>query len=410
MLPFGYLGTPPEPAHMPKKKLTDRTVAALKPPSGGQVDYFDDNPRCFGVRVNAGGRKSFFVMYRFEGRLRRYTLGPYPALKLGEARKKAKDALHDAAHGKDPAVARAHERKAIRFSALGREYMERHAKVKKRSWQEDERILDVELVPHLGGRTAKNIERRDIQRLIDAIARRPAPVQANRTLALVRKIYNFGIEKDLVSDNPCRGVPRPAAENERERVLTDDEIRRFWRASATEPDDICGAFRLFLLTGQRHTEVLQMEQEELDLGAQVWVLPGRRTKNGLVHSVPLPDLAMTILRGLDVGSDDRRWVFESSRKSGPRRTLQKPLARIRTAAKIDDFRIHDLRRTMASKLTSAGVPRQTVARLLNHAERDVTRVYDRYSYDREKREAMEIWAAELLRLTRRPLSQPSRAA
>ncbi len=395
---------------MPKKRLTDRTVASLKTPARGQVDYFDDNPRCFGVRVNAGGRKSFFVMYRFEGRLRRYTLGPYPALKLAEARQKAKDALYEAAHGEDPAVRRARERQAIRFSALGREYMERHAKVKKRSWQEDERILEVELIPHLGGRTAKNIERRDIQRLIDAIARRPAPVQANRTLALVRKIYNFGLEKDLVSASPCHGVPRAAAESERERVLSDDEIRRFWSASAAEPADICAAFRLFLLTGQRHGEVLGMEPGELDLAAQVWVLPGHRTKNGLAHSVPLPNLAIAILRDLGIGSELRKWVFRSSRKHGARTTLQKPLARIRAAAKIDDFRIHDLRRTMASKLTSAGVPRQTVARLLNHAERDVTRVYDRYSYDREKREAMVAWEAELLRLISRHDAREHEAA
>ncbi len=387
---------------MPRKKLTDRTVAGLKAPAAGQVDYFDDNPRSFGLRISAGGRKAFFVMYRFDRRLRRYTLGPYPALRLAEARKKAKDALHAVAHDRDPAAESASRRSAIRLVDLGKEYIERHAKPNKRSWKEDQRLLTVELEPALGRRTAKTIERAEVQRLIDAIAARPAPILANRTLSLVRKIYNFGIEKDLVPSNPCVGIPRPAKEAERERVLTDDEIRKVWAACGEFSQEIAAVFRLFLLTGQRHTEVLRMERQEIDMDTSTWKLPGRRTKNGLPHSVPLSVLAADILGGALERGTHARWVFRSPRGDGPRTTLQKPLARLRTLSNVEDFHIHDLRRTMASKLTSLGVARQTVARLLNHAERDVTRVYDRYSYDREKREAMAVWDAELRRLTTTP--------
>lgn len=387
---------------MPRKKLTDRTVAGLKPPASGQVDYFDDNPRSFGLRVSAGGRKAFFVMYRFDRRLRRYTLGPYPALRLVEARRKAKDALHAVAHGRDPAAESASRRSAIRLVDLGKEYIERHAKPNKRSWKEDQRILTIELEPVLGRRTAKNIERAEVQGLIDAIAARPAPILANRTLSLVRKMYNFGIEKDLVPSNPCVGVPRPAKETERERVLTDDEIRRVWTACDELSEEIAAIFRLFLLTGQRHTEVLRMERQEVDMDTSTWKLPGRRTKNGLAHSVPLSKLAMKVLRTTLERGTDPKWVFQSPRGDGPRTTLQKPLAKLRVVSNVGDFHIHDLRRTMASKLTSLGVPRQTVARLLNHAERDVTRVYDRYSYDSEKREAIVVWDAELRRLTTAP--------
>lgn len=358
VLPTCYLELRRIGVKMPRKRLTDRTVAALKQPPDGQVDYFDDNPRCFGVRVSAGGRKSFFVMYRFDGRLRRYTLGPYPSVKLGEARKQAKAALHLAAHGEDPAAQRAAERKAIRFKDLGEEYIERYAKPQKRSWKEDQRILRVELEPKLGRRTASRVERGEIRRLIEAIQRRPAPVQANRTLALLRKIYNFGIEKDLVSSNPCAGIVRPSKESERERVLTDEELRRFWTACKDLPPDLSDVFRLLLLSGQRHNEVLGMEWGDLDLEAKRWRLPGSRTKNGLPHSVPLSPLATSILREARLRSTDERWVFKSTRGDGPRSTLQKPLAKIRASARLADFRVHDLRRTMASKLTSLGVPRR----------------------------------------------------
>lgn len=381
---------------MPRVKLTDRTIQALKPPERGQVDYFDETTSGFGVRLSQGSRKAFFIMYRFEGRLRRHTFGTYPSLSLADARKKAKDALHAVAHGRDPGADKQADRRAETFGELATEYLESHAKPNKRSWKEDERILDHDLLPDWRGRRAKSITRRDVRVVMKRIAEdRGHPIMANRTLALVRRIFNFAIEREIVVANPCHKVPAPGTERERDRVLGHDELRSLWKALPATPVWFQVAFKLYLFTAQRHHEVLGMSRPELDLDASWWTIPASRTKNSLAHRVPLAPTAAELVGDILECAPSSPWVFPSPMREGPIATLQKPVRRLRQLTGIA-FRIHDLRRTAASNMTSIGIARPTVARVLNHLERDVTRVYDRYSYDREKRDALERWAIELL--------------
>lgn len=386
---------------MPRAKLTDRTIKALKPPEHGQVDYFDDSPRGFGVRVSQSGHRSFFVMYRFQGRLRRHTLGPYPHLTLATARQMAKDALHAVAHGKDPGAAKQADRRAETFGELADDYLKSHAKPNKRSWKEDERILKHDLLPHWRGRKAKDITRRDVWAVLTPISdERGSPIMANRTLALARRIFNFGIEREIVPSNPCYKIKAPAAERERDRVLGHDELRALWKALPATPAWFQIVFKLYLFTLQRHHEVLGMGRSEIDLEAGWWTIPASRTKNGLVHRVPLAPAVVELLSDWTRSNSHPEWVFPSPVHSGPLATLQKPVRLLRKLSGVE-FRTHDLRRTAASNMTSIGIPRHTVARILNHLERDVTRVYDRYSYDAEKRSALRRWSDELVLLIKR---------
>jgi integrase len=376
---------------MPRLRFTDRTVAAIVPPVRGQVDFFDERMPGFGLRVTKRGHKAWIVMYRVSGRLRRLTLGPYPRLSLADARSMAKLALAAAVRGHDPAADKQADRQADTFGQLATLYIDQHAKPKKRSWSEDQRILDREALPRWRTLKVKEISYHHVQQVLDGIVQRGAPIAANRTLALLRKLFNFAVARRIIPYSPCQGVERPARERQRDRVLSAREIRLLWRVLEATDRLVRALFQLQLLTAQRGGELRIMRWEDVDLDTGWWTIPSSDAKNRLAHRVPLSRPAARILGSLRCMTGESSWVFPSAQTDKPRTTIQKALVRIRKASGID-FWPHDLRRTAASHMTSMGISRLTVAKILNHAERGITAVYDRHSYDREKREALEVWA------------------
>ncbi len=237
---------------------------------------------------------------------------------------------------------------------------------------------------------ATDIERAHVRDLLDAILLRGASYEANRTHAQLRKMFNWALARDLVEKNPVAGLPRPAQERRRQHVLREDEIVRFWEALERESPAVAASLKLRLYTAQRGGEVLTMRWEDIELSTGWWTIPGERSKNDLSHRVFLVAAARALLpaRG------DSPWVFPNRDGTGPMPSTQKSIERVRKRAGIE-LRGHDLRRTAASHMASIGVPRLVLAKILNHVERGVTAVYDRYSYDREKREALETWARHL---------------
>ena len=386
--------------------LTDRTVRALKPPSTGRLDVWDEDNPGFGLRISAEGRRTWILMYRMGKKLRRLTLGRFPTLGLAAAREKATDALREVGKGQDPGQRKIEERRAETFADLAREYIERHAS-KKRSGREDIRLLNgsphkkktgkkphVPLVTRWGDRRIKDIKRRDIRELLDEVAAR-APIMANRTLALVRKMFNFAIEREWLEANPCHMVKRPGEEKQRERVLSEDEIRLVWKALDDESPLIAALFRIRLLTAQRGGEVHGAAWSEFDLATGWWTIPAERSKNGLAHRVPLSPQAMRILKAWRGGRRRVALGVSAVRKKGPHIAhAQKAIERIVERSGVE-FRGHDLRRTAASLMVGAGVPRLVVSKILNHVETGVTAVYDRHSYDLEKRAALDFWGRKV---------------
>jgi len=215
-------------------------------------------------------------------------------------------------------------------------------------------------------------------------------------LALGRKLYNFGIQEEIVETNPFQAIPRPARENRRDRVLSFDELRRLWQALDAEHPRIAAIFRLQILTAQRPGEVRTMRCENIDLASGWWTIPAKRVKNGRTHRVPLSPQARAILESLPVDPNSI-WIFPAARGGGPAVTVQAAVERLREAASFH-FTPHDLRRTAASHMTGMGIPRLTVTKILNHAEPGVTAVHDRHSYDLEKRQALLAWAEQLERI------------
>jgi len=377
---------------VPSKNLTVRFIDSIRPPASGRIEYWDATTPGFGLRVSDKGRMTWVAMYRHEGRLRRMTFGTYPTLPLADARELAKDALRSAAKGGDPAEAKKTAKLGDTFGDLAADYIKLYAKPKKRSWKEDENTLNRDLLPRFGRRKAISVRRTDVKQMIAEIVARGAPVMAQRTLELMRTIYNWAIEEERVENNPCLRISRASKVTERDRVLADEEIRVVWSALDRQPRIVAARLQLQLLTAQRSGEVRRMRWSDIDLASGWWTIPAEFSKNGLSHRVPLSPWAGRILQ--DIKADTGEWVFPGRKPTQPVSESNRPLTIIRKACGFD-FWLHDLRRTAASGMTSMGLSRDTVSKVLNHVEKGVTRVYDRYTYDREKRQALETWAERL---------------
>ena len=216
------------------------------------------------------------MFYRTGGRLRRLTLGTHPPLLLADARELAREALRSARLGSDPAANKKQERRRKPLPIwLGGTSNCTQSNVE--DLAEDDRIITNKLNPAFGNVRAKDIKRAEVRLLVDTIAQR-APIEANRTLAVCRKMYNWAISKDLLETNPCTQISAPGEEHRRDRVLTEDEIRSIWKDLDSEEPRMAAIFRLRLMSAQRGGEVAAMERNEVDLAAGWWTIPGRNKK------------------------------------------------------------------------------------------------------------------------------------
>lgn len=302
------------------------------------------------------------------------------------------------AEGDNPADRQRAGRKTETFRELAAEYLVRYAKKRKKSWRKDEMAIDRDLNPEFGRLKAKDITRGDVVRLLEKIVDRGAPIQANRTHEILRRIFNWAIRAGEagIEANPAAGIEKPAKENQREKVLTDDEIRAVWTAMEAQTLLMGAMFKMRLITAQRGGEISQMRWPDID--GDWWTIPGEYSKNGRAHRVPLNSLAMAILDDIRRRTGKQEWVFLSPSLKGPITSIWKATADIRERSGVD-FRPHDLRRTASSLMTGRlGVPRFDVKKILNHVDPDVTAIYDRHSYNPEKRRALDAWGDLLARI------------
>jgi integrase len=401
-------------------RLTDRSIEALRP-KVARYEVWDEARRGFGVRVTPRGVKSFVWVYHFDGRPRRLTLGTYPRLSLASAGVRLAEAKDLLAKGIDPgsraAAERDSDRRAETVEELVASYLDRYARTRKRSASEDERILRKDVLSRWATRKAKDITRRDIVRLLNEIVDRGAPIQANRTLTILRRMFKFAVGQAILEMSPCDQVERPSAENERNRALGEDEIRLLWRAleTASMEPNARRILRMMLVTGQRKGEVMGIHEQEIDHEKRLWILPTSRAKNGREHLIPLSATALRILaeagpneagylfpskltgepyRGQSI-DHATRYLFDSRLISKARKKPSRKAAAPPLAGFMERFTPHDLRRTVATRMRELGISRGDVKMVLNHVETDVTARYDRYDGLAEKRRALDLWAKRL---------------
>ena len=394
---------------MPKMQLNARKVESLLP-GNKRTQIFDKNQPNLALRIGASGVKTWSVVYKWHGRMKRFTIGTYPAVSLADARSRAREALRDVSRGNDPQEQKMITREAGTFGDLAAEYIQDWSQANKKSWVEDQRQLDVYLLPAWKHVKASALTIDDVELLLETLASR-APVQANRVRALLRHMYSWALSKRArrtnfaLEHNPCAFIRRPARERARERVYSDDELKALWKAFGTI--GLLGdVFRLQLLTAVRPGEATAAEWRELELDRALWTQPGAKTKNGRVHVIPLSPPGVRIFQGLQQRQADLKnpikrksnFVFSNPRNPDmPMTWLQKAGERVRDESKVQDFRPHDLRRTCATRLAEMGVPDAVLKMILNHSlGSDITGVYNQYKYFEERKQALDAWAKRLL--------------
>jgi integrase len=390
-------------------RLTDAICRKLAPPAKGNQIFYDGHG--FGLRVTAGGARSFILSYRTrEGRARRLTIGDLGAWTVATARAEAAELRRQIDQGGDPLGELQDERNAEMVTDLADRFLAEHGtRLRPKSLLDYHRLIKRHIRPALGRHKVKSVTFTDIDRLHRRISE-TAPYQANRCLALLSVMFALAVRWHMRADNPCVGVARNK-EHSRERYLTGDELARLLAALDGYRDQHTAAiFKLLLLTGARRGEVLSMRWKDVDLGTGTWTKPHSRTKQKERHTVPLSAAARTILAKLAAKKPDPSgFIFPAGRgANGPQRTIEKPWKTICQAAGITGLRVHDLRHSYAAQLASAGIGLHVIGGLLGHRKPATTARYTHLT-DRALREATERVgtiitggpSAEVLPLTKR---------
>jgi len=403
-------------------RFTDKHIKNLKP---REKEYWEREGQGFAIRVLPSGEKAWYFIYTFNGRKRYMRLkdGGYPDVSLADAREAFDIAKVKVKNEIDPLAEKQAERderrKAPTIADLVNEYIERHAKRFKKSWAKDEAILNRDVVPAWGKRKAADITKRDVLLVLEGIVNRDAPAMANNCFQIIRKMFNWAVEQDILPHTPCSGVKLPSPKLARERALSESEIKALWenlgRTDLNMSPESRRALKLILVTAQRPGEVIGMHSSEID--GRWWTIPSERAKNGKAHRVYLTDTALSLVGD----THGKGYIFPT-----PHREKEKPIGDTALAVTVnrnmnipitdkngkplftadgkpatenrlvvDHFTPHDLRRTAATFMAKNGEMDEVIDAVLNHAKQGVIKVYNQYRYDKEKQAALEAWENKL---------------
>jgi integrase len=239
----------------------------------------------------------------------------------------------------------------------------------------------------LGGLKVAEVSFSDIDRLHRTISKR-APYRANRTLALLSKMFSMAVRWRYCTDNPVKGIERNT-EHKRHRYLSGAELGRLATALAEYPDvTAANAVRLALLTGARRGELLAARWDDFDLAAGTWTKPGSTTKQKTLHRVPLSDVALRLLREMRRYSNSSDWVFPA--RGGHLTDVREAWDTLRAAADIPDVRLHDLRHTFASLSASSGASLPLIGAMLGHSSSATTHRYSHLLDDAQRAAANKV--------------------
>jgi integrase len=387
--------------------LNEAAIKTLPiPDKGNRVHYYagavlqgQTAPRGFGVRVTAGGAKAFVINFRLGGKEHRYTIGQYPDWSALQAVREARTLRQRIDRGENPLEDRAPPPEVKTVAAVLDEFMARYAR-NLRSASEYQRTFDRLVKPAIGKVPVYELRRSDVVGMLDRIEDKNGPVMADRTLAYVRKAFNWQAARDDRFLPPIvKGMARTKPkERARDRVLADDEIRLIWPLLE---GTFGGLVKALLLTAQRRTEVAEMRRSEIDAEG-IWAMPAERYKTKRVNFVPLSRAAIDIIEAQPATGD---YVFLGRTKRTPfsgfgkgKAALDSVIASANGGQPLPNWTLHDLRRTAKTLMVRAGVRPDISERVLGHVISGVEGVYDRHSYLDEKREAVEKLAAMVERL------------
>ena len=426
--------------------LTDAAIKKLKAPATGQRDIADGaDVKGLVVRVSSKARV-FYMTFRapVDGKQARIRIGEYGAISLEEAREKGRSYRRLLEQGIDPreherqeaerklreaqeALQKAEKQEQNTFAravygkktpsdddlAQGFEeslkdgFLAHCRKANLRRWRERKRYFDVYVPSEWRDRQIDEITRDDVETLLGEIEAERGPVIANRVIESLRAMFNWLIAKKRATDNPAAKLQSDVPEVERDRVLSDNEVSTVWNASEGLSVPYRAYIRLLLLTGQRRNEVATMRWRDVDLDGAIWEIPRDSSKMDRAHTVPLSPVAIEILGSLPrfAATGDNGFVFTTGDGTTHIAAYSKIKAKLDEliaeavdkgeGARVDSWRIHDLRRSAASGMARFGVALHVIEKVLNHsggAISGVAAIYNRHGYDAEKRQALEAWA------------------
>jgi integrase len=432
--------------------ITKRAVDAAK---ASEADYFIFDDACgkptggievvkgFMLKVTPKGKKVYLYQYRLaragtadKTPMRRVTLGKHGDLTPDEARERAKELAAIVAQGIDPrqreldAIAAADAEKAAaeaRARLEGELVFEKVAARWLEEYELDHRPTSVGqakvsinkyLEPKLRGKPMPHITKADLQAAFDKI---PAKQKATRqqVFAYASILWRWALERGDIEDNPVPSMAKPKAVKARDRVLRDDELVSIWQATGTLREPLGAFYRLLMLTGQRREEVAGMTWAQVDRAAAVWIIPADKAKNNVQHIVPLAPAVVEELDRLALARQVKAKVKKPDPKQWPqagpvisirgklpiscfsqaKTALDAEVAKVRQNIEpISPWRLHDLRRTLATGLQRLGVRFEVTEAVLNHvsgARSGVAGIYQRHDWRDEKQSALEAWARHM---------------
>jgi len=380
------------------KALTTRSVESARA-TDRRREIPDGLLRGLYLIVQPSGAKSWAVRYRHNGSTRKHTVGVFPAFDLAHARDAAAKALRAVQEGRDPGREKQQARSGLpdTVGAVVAEFIEAHVKRKNRasSAAATQGVFRRHVLPHWRDRLIKSITRRDVHALLDRVIADGSPIAANRTFSAIRTLFGWALSRDIVETLPTAGVPRPAEERSRDRVLTDAELKAVWHAATAIGLPFGPLVQLLILTAGRRNEIANLRWSEVDLDLDMITLPAERTKNGVQHEIPLSAPAIAILKSLPrvngstfvltTNGEAPSWDF--GKKKRKLDALLPP--------EMPPWVLHDIRRTAASGMAKLGAPLSVIEKCLNHVGGNfggIVGVYQRHEFSEEKLQAFDAWA------------------
>ncbi|MCC5906580.1 MAG: tyrosine-type recombinase/integrase [Balneolaceae bacterium] len=399
-----------------KFKFADKKIRALEP-AEKRVEYYDELVTGMILRITKTGHKSFAYRYWFRGKSKQITIGKFDDIKLGEARAIARKYKNKVREGTDP-LEEIQKKKEIpdeiTFKELTELYEGIHLPTLRESSQEYHKwAISSKVLPYLGKRNLKEISDTDIIRVLDRIAiQDDAQATANKVRSRLHHLFEFAKSRSYVKTNPVSNTSTyKGGYNQSERYYSEDEIKSIWQAIEDLNEPVQSYMKIITLTGQRRTETHKMKWENIqhikdsEFTGWAWVIPKHLAKSDRDHEIQLSPLAIEIIRDLKERAGTNPFVFASGASDDipiGLKTIKRAAKTIKDESGVTDFRLHDMRRTVATYMAKLQTPAEVVSKVLNHKTGGsgslVTRIYNRYEYRRERQVAFNKWSYELERI------------
>jgi integrase len=375
-------------------KLTAKSPATLSLDGLKDRAWFDDEISGFGIRLREGGSSTWIYRYRIGSQQRSITLGSTAGVPFALARKNAGELEAKVRLGGDPVG----DKRAVRveaentFGAVARQFVD----TKQKEWRaKTSSAINHHLFDYASGlhnRPITAITQRDVALLLNKIATTAGDVTANRARTTLTALWAWAIRQGLPVTNVASNTEK-RKETSRDRVLSESELAAIWKACGNE--DFGRIIRLLILTGQREAEISQLRWDEVH-DSEI-ILTADRVKNKRTHTIPLAPLARELIGPI---TNWRTHVFGRTDTGFHGHGNAK--ARLDKHLDIPAWRIHDIRRSVATHVAELGVPPHIIEAVLNHVsghKAGVAGTYNRASYSKEKRDALNLWANHVANIT-----------